>query len=266
MKRLCPRIIAVAIGVAALVAPASTVAALPVTGGRYPLIQPEHSGSDWPDRSGLLQASAGGRALTSMPAFGTCAAAPGKTVLLTAESRVYKNWGVDELGDKDLYAYGCIFGGRAIALGVSSGSIDGSLEQFRLVGPYVSFVAKADDETGLEETLGVVDLRGIGRTLRTIAPSPLIGGENDFAATPLLSSRGASAWVADSCAEGSCTGPYEVWIADRAGPRRVDRGAGTDPESLALHRGRVTWTDDGVRRAAAIGAGDRGRIGGGRSP
>ena len=257
MKRLCPPLIAAAIGLAALVVPASTVAARPVSGGRYPLIQPEQSSSDLPDRSGVLQVSAGGRALTSMPAFGSCATAAGKTVLLTAESRVYKN--------KDLFAYGCVFGGRAIALGVSSGSIDGSIEQFRLVGPYVSFVSKVNNEGGLEETLKVVDLRGTGRTLRVVSPSAVNSRENDFAATPLLSSRGASAWVADSCVDGGCTGPYEVWIADRAGPHRVDHGAGIDPESLALHRGRVTWTDDGVGRAAAIAPGERDSIGGGRS-
>ena len=255
--------IAVAIGLAALVAPASTVAARPVSGGRYPLIQPEQSSSDLPDRSGVLQVSAGGRALTSMPAFGSCATAAGRTVLLTGESRVYKN--------KDLFAYGCVLAAgpspsaSARAASMARSSSSGSS------GPYVSFVAKVNNEGGVEETLKVVDLRGTGRTLRVVSPSAVNSRENDFAATPLLSSRGASAWVADSCVDGGCTGPYEVWIADRAGPRRVDHGAGIDPESLAadprlaLHRGRVTWTDDGVGRAAAIAPGERGSIGGGRA-
>ena len=45
----------------------------------------------------------------------------------------------------------------------------------------------------------------------------------------------------------ACGHPYEVWIADRAGKRRVDHGNGIDPTSLALSGGRVTWTHHGVR-------------------
>jgi len=50
--------------------------------------------------------------LRPMPPFGTCAKAPGRTVLSTARSRLYKTWGVDETGMDavDADAVGADFG------------------------------------------------------------------------------------------------------------------------------------------------------------
>ena len=190
--------------------------------------------------------------LRPMPPFGSCATAHGKTVLSTATSRVYKTWGVDEVGG-DRYAYACRFGGRAIALGASSGDPDGTTQQFQLAGPYVSFVSYINNESGLVEHVGVVDLRGFGRTVRSAAPSTS-EDTYGFAAKPLLTARGSSAWVAYDCGhqDRTCGRPYEVWIADRAGKRRVDHGSGMVPASLALTGGGVSWTHHGVRRSAHI--------------
>jgi hypothetical protein len=71
-----------------------------------------------------------------MPPFGKCAKAPGRTVLSTARGRVYKTSGVDEMW-RQRWAYACLFGGRAIALGASPGgeaAIDGAVQKFRLAG------------------------------------------------------------------------------------------------------------------------------------
>jgi hypothetical protein len=191
--------------------------------------------------------------LRPMPPFGSCATARGKTILTTATSRVYKTWGVDEVGS-DRYAYACRFGGHAIALGASSGDPDGTTQHFQLAGPYVSFVSYANNESGLDEHVAVVDLRGFGRTVRDAAPSTR-NAAYGFAAKPLLSARGSSAWVAEDCghADRACGQPYEVWIADRAGTRRVDQGDQIDPKSLTLDGSALTWRNNGETKTATLG-------------
>ena len=190
--------------------------------------------------------------LRPMPPFGSCATAHGKTVLSTATSRVYKTWGVDEVGG-DRYAYACRFGGRAIALGASSGDPDGTTQQFQLAGPYVSFVSYSNNESGLVEDVGVVDLRGFGRTVRNAAPSTS-EDTYGFAAKPLLSAQGASAWVAEDCEhpDRACGRPYEVWIADRAGTRRVDHGNQIHPHSLTLDGSILSWRNGGDTKTASL--------------
>jgi hypothetical protein len=191
--------------------------------------------------------------LRPMPPFGSCAKAPGRTVLSTARSRVYTTWGVDETG-RQTYAYACLRGGRAIPLGGTSYGFDGSVAKFRLAGPFASFVYGVDNEGGQSEVLGVVDLRGLGRTVRAVVPSSENPGVNHFAAKPLLAPDGSSAWVAQICPpESDCTASYEVWIADRGGTRRVDQGLAVDPASLALRGSTVAWTNDGESRSAPIG-------------
>jgi hypothetical protein len=190
--------------------------------------------------------------LRPMPPFGSCARAHGKTVLSTATSRVYKTWGVDEVGG-DRYAYACRFGGHAIALGASAGDPDGTTQHFQLAGPYVSFVSYINNESGLVEHVGVVDLRGFGRTVRSAAPSTTTG-DYGFAAKPLLSARGSSAWVAFDCGHRNraCGRPYEVWVADRAGTRRVDRGDHVNPKSLTLHGTTLSWRNGGETKTATL--------------
>jgi len=196
--------------------------------------------------------------LRPMPPFGTCAKAPGRTVLSTARSRLYKTWGVDETG-RQTYAYACLHGGRAVPLGGTTYTFDGSVAQFRLAGPYASFVYGVDNEGGRSETLGVIDLRGLGRTVRGVVPSTENADVNHFAAMPLLSPDGSSAWAAQVCPpEHHCTASYEVWVADRGGSRRVDQGPGVDPKSLALKGSTVAWTNGGERRSASVGAGPSG--------
>ena len=109
-----------------------------------------------------------------MPSFGTCATAPGRTVLASARGRVYKTWGVDEVYRYPEFAYACLFGGRAIALGAAPGGLDasdGAVQKFRLAGPYVSYVHYLNNESGWVEEVAVVDLRGRGRTVRVEPPS-----------------------------------------------------------------------------------------------
>ena len=194
--------------------------------------------------------------LRPMPRFGSCARAPGRMVLESARGRVYKTWGVDEMW-RDRWAYACLFGGRAIALGAAPGGVaagDGAVQKFRLAGLYVSYVNYLNHESGWVEKVVVVDLRGRGRTVRVEPPSTKKHPDYHLAATPLLTARGSSAWVAYDCSQRTCGHPYEVWIADRAGKRRVDHGSGIDPASLALSGRRVTWTHHGVRRSAPIDA------------
>jgi hypothetical protein len=136
--------------------------------------------------------------LRPMPPFGSCANAPGRTVLKSARSRLYETWGVDETG-RQTYAYACLRGGRAIPLGGTTYGFDGSVAKFRLAGPYASFVYGVDNEGGQSEVLGVVDLRGLGRTVRGVVPSTESDDANHFAATPLLAPDGSSAWVAQVC-------------------------------------------------------------------
>src|SRR4051794_28255506 len=191
--------------------------------------------------------------LRPMPPFGRCATAAGRTVLSTARSRVYKTWGVDETG-RQTYAYACLRGGRPIPLGATSSGIDGSVAKFRLAGQYASFVYGVDNEGGRTEVLGVVDLRGLGRTVRAVVPSSENDDVNHFVANPLLAPDGSSAWVAQVCPpENSCTAAYEVWIADGGGTRRVDPGPAVDPKSLALRGSTVVWTTGGESRSAPIG-------------
>ena len=192
--------------------------------------------------------------LRPMPPFGRCATAAGRTVLSTARSRVYKTWGVDETG-RQTYAYACLRGGRPIPLGGTSYGFDGSVAKFRLAGQYASFVYGVDNEGGRTEVLGVIDLRGLGRTVRAVVPSPENDNDvNHFVANPLLAPDGSSAWVAQDCPpEHSCTAAYEVWIADGGGTRRVDPGPAVDPKSLALRGSTVVWTNGGESRSAPIG-------------
>ena len=176
-------------------------------------------------------------------------------MLSTARSRLYKTWGVDENGRQN-YAYACLHGGRAIPLGGTSYSFDGSVAQFRLAGSYAAFVYGVDNEGGRSETLGVVDLRGLGRTVRGVVPSTENEDVNHFAAKP---PDGSSAWVAQVCPpEHHCTAAYEVWVADRGGSRRVDQGPAVDPKSLALKGSIVAWTNGGERHSAPVGAGPSG--------
>jgi hypothetical protein len=196
--------------------------------------------------------------LRPMPPFGSCATAPGRTVLRTARSRLYKTWGVDEAG-RQTYAYACLRGGRAVPLGGTTYTFDGSVGRFRLAGPFASFVYGVNNEGGRSEVLGVVDLHGRGRTVRAVVPSPDNRDVNHFAASPLLAPDGSSAWVAQVCPpEVGCTAAYEVWVADRSGSRRVDQGGGVDPASLALRGSRVTWTNGGARQSVQLGAGASG--------
>jgi hypothetical protein len=190
--------------------------------------------------------------LRPMPPFGRCATAPGATVLSTTRSRLYKTWGVDE-GGRQTYAYACLRGGRAVSLGGTTYTFDGSVGEFRLAGRYASFVYGVNNESGRSEVLGVVDLRGRGRTVRAVDPSSENADVNHFVGKPLLSAGGSSAWVAQVCPpEHDCTAAYEVWVADRAGSRRVDQGPAIVPASLALRGSLATWTNDGVRRSAPL--------------
>jgi hypothetical protein len=193
----------------------------------------------------------------TMPPFGSCMAAKGRTVIATRRSRIYKNWGVDERG-RDTYAYGCLRHGRQIALGRSSGdNTYGTLNRFHLAGPYVSSVDDVHVEFDFDvETLAVVDLRGFGRAVRSEDAIPPVKRNTfgDHFARTVLTPRGSSAWVASYCRNEHCRGGRfrEVWIADRKGTRRVDHSRKIDPSSLALHGRRISWRTGGVLHSAPI--------------
>ena len=154
--------------------------------------------------------------LRPMPPFGSCARAPGTTVLTTARGRVYKTSGVDEMWRA--LGVRLLVDRQAIALGASPGgvdAIDGAVQKFRLAGPYVSYIDFSNNEAGWVENVAVVDLRGIGRTVRVGPPSR--NPNYELAATPLLTARGSSVWVTYDCGrQNRACGHPQVWVADRA--------------------------------------------------
>lgn len=191
-----------------------------------------------------------------VPAYRGCARTPRPALLRTRLGRIYRSWGEDE-GGRSPYAYGCLSGGRQIALGrAGDDNTYGTIGEFRMAGAFVSWVEDVHIEFSSDSySLAVADLRGFGRGVRSVYPVPDSNTLYDtrFSAT-LLTPTGSSAWIATYCLDVRCAqNGRDVWVADAAGVRRVDRDAAIVPESLTRTGATVTWLAGSERRSASIG-------------
>ncbi len=120
---------------------------------------------------------------------------------------------------------------------------------------------------GCDHKIDLFDLRArrsLGSTLNEMDdPSCTIGGGGDCGAftigSILVNQLGALAWIdCPYATRAECPrrkhAPYEVFVLDSQGKRRIDNGLGIDPHSLRLDaRGRsVSWTRAGTHRSERL--------------
>lgn len=149
---------------------------------------------------------------------------------------------------------------------VSVGTVGGDPNLFDLVHRRVAgrFIALEDREVtrdGSRFLVRVFDVRR-GRRVRSYPTGPLadrgdpdgVNSEVDdgagFTTTIKLLSDGTVAWITEDLY--SKPSMYQVWLADRTGPRRLDRSTEINPLSLRLSTSCLVWRADGLARRARV--------------
>jgi hypothetical protein len=128
--------------------------------------------------------------------------------------------------------------------------------EYRLVRFAGSYVAYVQNVEGVDDHVGVMDLR-MGRMGNYQEVRPIDNAVCPQVDSLVLKSDGAVAWIATNfLAEGFCENPpgpaIEVRLHDRHGLRVVDSGTGIIPTSLHLSDSMLRWVDAGHVRSATL--------------
>lgn len=193
-----------------------------------------------------------------------CKPVGGKTIAIEARARVYAlplRGRLAEQDPEDVRVIGCLFStGRALALGTSRGAPRGFKPLAGAVNPEVAavtapFAAYSTSVQGVDFNRIWVIVRNLitGEVLQTVSAAPKVGVEPESSATDMaVSHSGAVAWISQGRSLGGGGRNSEVALSAPGQPTEILEEGDIDPESLALHGNRLTWTNEGVRRSAEM--------------
>jgi len=194
------------------------------------------------------------------PPFSGCREQPAKTLLESADARIFNQRKVFYGYYYRPVAYGCLFSmDRRFELGLDdpspptgdAGSSDAT--DFQLAGPYTAYVLSYLGAVQGSDVVEVVDLRDGARLLpRSDEPSPPDVRTPRIVRGLVLKDNGSVAWVQDSLFSEEA----QLWAHDALGYRKLDSApqqtGSRSITSLQLTGSTVTWLHDGEPRSATL--------------
>jgi hypothetical protein len=186
------------------------------------------------------------------PPFIGCAAQPGKTLLSSADARVFEQRRVFYWAFLP-FAHACLYSvDERVTLGPDGFDERGvglSLKHFRLAGPYLAYGCGGNWMDRCFAGVRVVDLRD-GSLRSPQLPAWVFNhiGWGPVPADVELKENGSVAWTI----AGPPGWPREVGALDTSGQRLLDSGPNLDVNSLELNESTLTWLNDGTTRSTTL--------------